>query len=189
MDTQRRQLSDAEKELQARFDPRGLIRFTSTAKEVATSEYIGDLVLPENSRGRLPYSREDFVVSENPARVEWEREVRKFLARLNSDFGHKVSAPMIYEWATGISVADLLEIEKREKAQAEENGTRAEPSRINMHLRHINWVLAEYFGTPRKTTIFGRPVGKAYTVRQYFRVKMKKPANLTLIPEWDAGTL
>ena len=131
-------------------------------------------------------TRAAFIIEENPARVEWERQVRIFLAALSKDAAHRVTAAMIYEWTTGISIKDLVKAEG-----VDPNAWRggAASGSANMHLRHINWVLKEYFGTPHKTTIAGRPVGKAYAVRQYFRIKHKKPANLTLIPDWENGTL
>lgn len=186
VDPRRIEASDLERQLQAQFNPENMDRFSSTAKDAAVSDYVQDLVLPEESRGRLPYTRDKFVVSENPARVEWERQVRKFLSRLNGDFSHRITAVMIYEWATGIKIKDLI------KAEGVENS--ASPlirtyGSANMHLRHINWVLGQYFGKPYKTTIMGRPVGKAYTVRASFQVRRKKPACLTLWPEYDEGTL
>lgn len=187
MDPRKTEPSDLEKELQQRFNPDNLNRFNSRAQEVTESELVKALVLPPESRGRLPYSREDFVIEENPARVEWERQVRIFLSRLNTtDHGHRVTAPDIYEWTTGIKIADLAEAEGVADKDARGGGNAGS---ANMHLRHINAILREYFGQPYKTTILGRPVGKAYKVRKSFRVKLKKPACLTLLPDWENGTL
>jgi hypothetical protein len=178
-----RSISDLERELQARFNPEKSRKFSSTVDEgVQPSAYVQDLALPDESRGRLPLTKDTYVINENPARVEWEREVRKFLNQLNSDFGHRITAPMVYEWVTGIDLRDLI------NPQANPQGG-GQWGIANVHLRHINWVLKEYFGTAYKTKIAGRPVGKAYTVRPYFRVKDKKPANLTLWPEWEQKTL
>jgi hypothetical protein len=58
-----------------------------------------------------------------------------------------------------------------------------------MHLRHINAILKEYFGDPRKTTILGRSVGKAYDVPKGYRMERKKPMCLQLWPEYDDGVL
>ena len=186
MDPRKTTPSQLERDLQARFNPENTVRFSSTAQEAAGSEYVEQLVLPEDSRGRMPFTRDAFVINENPAKVEWEREVRKFLSKLNADFGHRITAPMIYEWTTGIAIKDLAEAEG-----VADNSPRggANLGSANSHLRHINWVLREYFGKPYKTTIMGRAVGKAYTVRPAFRVQKKKPACLTLWPEWDEGTL
>jgi len=186
VDPRKTEPSDIERELQARFNPGNMDRFSSTAQEVAKADYVEALVLPEESRGRMPYSRADLIIEENPARVEWERQLRKFLAKLNSDFGHRITAPMVYEWTTGIKITELAEAEGVDPKNwhgGARNGS------ANMHLRHLNALLFAYFGKPYKTTIMGRQVGKAYTVRPSFRVKNKKPVSLTLWPEWDEGTL
>jgi hypothetical protein len=177
---------DIHKELERMFDSKNNIRFTSTATEAAKADELEQLVLPEEERGRMPFTRSDFVIKEDPARVFWEREVRKFLGRLPKEKGHKVTGPMIYEWATGISLKDLMKEEGTEDHNGKGGGRWGS---ANRHLRHINWVLREYFGKPYKTTILGRQVGQAYTVRPWFEVKKKKPACLTLLPEWDEGVL
>ena len=186
MDPRRTEPSDIERELQSRFNPENSQRFSSTAQDAASAEYVEQLVLPEDSRGRMPFTRDAFVISENPARVEWEREVRKFLSKLNADFGHRVTAPMIYEWTTGINIRELAEAEGVDPENWHGGGWNGS---ANTHLRHINYILKEYFGKSYKTTILGRPVGKAYTVRPSFSVRRKKPVCLTLWPEWDEGTL
>ena len=178
--------SEIEKELQARFNPDEGFRFASNAQAAASSEYVEELALPDESRGRVPYTQDKFVINENPALVQWEREIRKFLARLNSDFGHRVTAPMIYEWTTGIRISDL---QKAEGVDTSNWRGGAASGSANAHLRHINKILKEYFGKPYKTTIMGRPVGRAYKVRPSFKVRKKRPACLTLWPDWDAGTL
>lgn len=178
--------SELEQMLQAQFDPNNTLRFASNAEPLAEAHVVKNLLLDDNSRGRLPLTRDSFVVNEDPARVEWERQVRKFLARLNGDFGHRITAVMIYEWATGIRVADLA---ASDEAQSSDSRNVRMYGSALAHLRKINWVLKEYFGTPYKTTIMGRSVGKAYIVRPAFHVRRKKPANLTLWPEYDEGTL
>ena len=186
------QVSELEKELQSRFDASKMQRFTSTAQAAAKNEYVGDLVLPEEERGLMPYTKSDLVISENPLRVAWEREVRKFISKLTTHTSHRVTAAMVYEWATGIKIAELLAADAAgEELTETPEGTnaRTEAGKLNVHLRHINWVLGQYFGKSYKTKIMGREVGRAYTVRQEFRVKHKKPANLTLWPEWSEGTL
>ncbi|QOC56145.1 hypothetical protein SEA_ZHENGYI_1 [Microbacterium phage Zhengyi] len=180
-----RERSEIERMLQEQF-PTESTRFTSTAEEPERSEYVQELARPLDQRGRLPLTLESFVVSENPARVEWERHVREFLGQLSQDSAHRVTAPMIFEWVTGISIKELAKAEGVDPS-AWRGG--AASGSANMHLRHINWVLKEYFGQPHKTTIAGRSVGRAYAVRKYFKIKLKKPANLTLIPDWEAGTL
>ena len=174
------------KQLQEQFNPDNLTRFTSNTSKAAKAEDVEVLMLPEEQRGRVPFTRADFVIKEDPRRVEWEREVRKFLARLNSDFSHKVTSPMIYEWATGVSLAELAAAEGVDP-EVWRGGARW--GSANVHLRHITWVLKEYISTPYKTTIMGRHVGRAYTVRPAFKVGKKKPANLTLLADWQEGTL
>lgn len=161
-------------------------RFASNAVAPKTAGDVDDMVLADEERGRVPHSRSDWVVKEDPRRVKWEREVRKYLAKLNSDFGHKITAPGIYEWATGVS---LKELAKAEGVDPEAWRGGARWGSANVHLRHINWVLKEYFGKPRKTTIAGHHVGRAYDVRPSFRVRKKKPANITLLVEWNDGVL
>ena len=181
------ELSDIERALQARHNPSNVKRFTSTASELERSEYIRELALPVNQRGRMPLTQERYVMHENPMRVEWERQVRLFLRQLNTrDNGHRVTAPMVFEWVTGISITELAAAEGVDPSVT--NGG-AQNGSANVHLRHINWVLKEYFGTPYKTRIAGREVGRAYRVKQHFRVQNYKPVCLTLWPEWEARTL
>ena len=180
------EVSELERSLQARFNKDSASGFSSTASKASEAKYVKDLVVADDERGRMPYTKESLVVSENPVRVEWEREVRKFLGKLSRHTSHRISAPMIYEWATNIKIADLL---KEDEINPPAEGERSNKGNLNVHLRHINWVLRAYFGKPYKTKIMGREVGRAYTVRQDFRVDRKKPANLTLWPEWDEGTL
>ena len=182
-----KQLSDVEKALQSRFNPTKLNKFTSTTEELKGSSYIQDLALPPGSRGRMPLTQEKYVLHENPARVEWERYLRQFLKKLNTrDSSHRVTAPMVFEWVTGISIKELAEAEG--VADADPRGGASNGS-ANMHLRILNGLLSEYFGKPYKTKIAGRQVGKAYRVNQHFRIADKKPICLTLWPEWDNGTL
>lgn len=180
-----RELSEVERALQQRFNPTKL-QFQSIVGEVKQSDYVKDLALPDDKRGRMPLTQERYVIHENPARVEWERQIRKFLFKLNGKFGHRITAPMIFEWTTGISIKDLVEAEGVSDSDPRGGGALGS---ANMHLRHINSILKEYFGKPYKTTIAGRPVGRAYTVRPSYYVARKKPVCLTLWPEWENGTL
>src|SRR5690606_922810 len=100
--------------------------------------------------------------------------------------GHKVSAPMIYEWVTGVNLTALSKAEG--KADGEKRGGAAWGS-ANVHLRHINAILTDYLGKSRKTTIAGRPVGKCYDVPKGFRVHRRRPKSITLLVEWQEGTL
>ena len=180
-------MNDIERRLQAQFSPETARKFTSTAKDPAPSALVSELALPDESRGRLPLTQDKFIGAENPQRVEWERETRKFLARVNTRHtSHRVTAEMVYEWVTGISLAELRKLEGVEGANGRGGGRNGS---ANVHLRHIRWVLGEYFGTPYKTKIAGREVGKAYKVPKYWKVQNKKPECMTLWPEWDNGTL
>jgi hypothetical protein len=181
-----RELSDIERELQRNYNPNLRTQFTSTALDPKESNYMQELALPDESRGRIPLTQEKFVINEDPVRVQWERECRKFLDALPGEGGHRVTATMIFEWTTGISIKELAQ---REGVDPNAWRGGAASGSANSHLRHINWILREYFGKSYKTTIAGRAVGKAYTVRPGFRVKLKRPANLTLWPEWENGTL
>jgi hypothetical protein len=184
----RADLNAIERQLQEQFRPESTRRrFTSTVEDtIETSEYIKNLALPIGSRGKMPLTQDKYVINENPARIEWERQVRMFLARLDKSMSHRVTAPMIYEWTTGISIAELAELEGVADADGRGGG---KTGSANMHLRHINAILFDYFGKPYKTKIAGRQVGKAYKVRQYFRVADKKPMQLALWPEFERGLL
>ena len=146
-------------------------RIQSTAVEPKESQK-KDLLLPEAERGRMPFTKDKYLVKESPALVQWEREVRKFLRRLSPQHGHRVSAVMIYEWATGIKVADLV---------AEGGST--------VDLKRINKVLRFYFGKPYMTYICGRKVPNAFTVKPGYYIKRHRPMTLTLYAEYAEGTL
>ena len=148
-------------------------RLPSNAQPPKVSERLDQLVLPDEARARMPLTKDKYVVKENPQRVTWEREVRKFLSKLPSAHGHRVSAVMIYEWATGQSVAELME------AGGSANGD----------LRHINFLLSSYFGKPYSTFICGRKVPKAYRVPVGWLVKRHRPITLTLYVEYLNKTL
>lgn len=174
------------KELQEQFNPDNLRRFTSTSTEVDRATDVEELMLSDERRGKIPFTRSDYVVYEDPRRVTWEREVRKFLSKLNDDYGHKITGAMVYEWATGVS---LVELAAAEGVDPEQWRGGARWGSANVHLRHINAILLNYFGKPYKTTIMGRHVGRAYTVRPAFRVRRKQPMSVTLLAEWYEGTL
>lgn len=121
----------------------------------------------------MPFTKEKFLVKENPHLVQWEREVRKFLRQLTPQSGHRVSAVMVYEWATGIKIAELV----------------AEGGSANRDLRHINSALRFYFGKPYMTYIMGRKVMNAYKVRPGYYIKRHRPMTLTLYAEYCEKTL
>lgn len=121
----------------------------------------------------MPFTKDKYLVKENPHDVQWERETRKFLRRLSPQHGHRVSAVMVYEWATGIRVAELV----------------AEGGSANADLRKINKSLRFYFDKPYMTYIMGRKVQNAYRVPAGWYVKRHRPMTLTLLAEYYEGTL
>lgn len=121
----------------------------------------------------MPLTKDKYLVKENPHLVQWEREVRLFLRQLSPQHGHRVAAVMVYEWATGISVADLM----------------AEGGSAGPDLRKINQILRFYFDKPYMTYIAGRKVNNAYRVKPGWYVKRHRPMTLTLWSEYQAGTL
>lgn len=120
----------------------------------------------------MPFTKEKFLVKENPIIVQWERETRKFLRKLSPEHGHRVSAAMVYEWATGIKVADLV---------AEGGST--------VDLKRINKVLRFYFGQPYMTYICGHKVPNAFKVKPGYYITRHRPMTLTLYAEYCEGTL
>ena len=86
--------------LQAQFDPDKMQRFTSTATAAKKAEDVEKMLLPEEERGVMPFTRDDFVIDEDPRRVAWEREVRKFLDRLNHSKGqgHRTDDLRVGDW-------------------------------------------------------------------------------------------
>lgn len=173
-DSEQDLLSEVERVLKGKFEKGSQARrVPTTARAPLASKRVDQLVLPDDERARMPYTKDKYLVRENPHLVQWEREVRKFLRRLSPEHGHRVSAVMIYEWATGISVAELM----------------AEGGSANADLRKINAVLKFYFGKPYMTYIMGRKVPKAYRVRPGYYIRRHRPMTLTLYAEYGAGTL
>lgn len=121
----------------------------------------------------MPLTKDKYLVRENPHLVGWEREVRKFLRNLTPEHGHRVAAVMIYEWATGIMVKELME----------EGGS------AQSDLRKINQVLRYYFGKPYMTYIAGRKVPTAFRIKPGWYVRRHRPMTLTLWSEYTEGTL
>lgn len=168
-------LSEVELALKKKFNvaEASRSRVPSNARAAASSERLDQLVLPDDQRAKMPLTKDKYLVKDNPHLVAWEREVRKFLRKLTPRHSHRVSAVMIYEWATGIKVADLME-----------QGGSAGPD-----LRKINQLLREYFGKPYMTTIMGRKVPNCYKVPQGWYVRRHRPRTLTLYAEFLEGSL
>jgi hypothetical protein len=168
-------LTGVEEALRKRFNKETADRqrVPSTARAAAPSERLDQLVLPDEMRAKMPFTKDKYLVKENAALVQWERETRKFLRNLSPAHGHRVAAVMVYEWTTGIKVADLMK----------EGGT-AGPD-----LRKINQVLRFYFGKPYMTYIMGRKVPNAFKVPPGWYVKRHRPMTLTLYAEYCEKTL
>lgn len=175
-------LSEVEEALKRRFDKdeASKRRVPSTARAAASSERVDQLVLPDEMRAKMPLTKDRYLVRENPQLVQWERETRKFLRNLSPMHGHRVAAVMVYEWATGIRVADLM--------AAEAKGQPGRPS-WRSDLRKINQILKFYFGDSYMTYIAGRKVPKAYRVKPGYYIKRHRPMTLTLWAEYTEGTL
>lgn len=168
-------LSDVEELLKKKFskEEADRQRTPSSARAAAPSDRVDQLVLPDDMRARMPLTKDKYLVKENPHLVAWEREVRKFLRNLTPRHRHRVSAVMIYEWATGISVQALMK--EGGSAQAD--------------LRKINQILRFYFGKPYMTWIAGRKVPNCYEVKVGYYIKRHRPLTLTLWAEYQEGTL
>lgn len=145
----------------------------SNAQAPRASERIDQLTLPDEERGRMPYTKDKYLVKENPHLVQWEREVRKFLRNLSPQHGHRVSAIMVYEWATGINVQELIA-----------NGGNPRPD-----LMKLNKILKFYFGKSYMTYIMGRKVMNCYRVRPGYYIRRHRPMTLTLYAEYAEGVL
>jgi hypothetical protein len=173
--TEREKQAEIEAFLRGRFDKTAQPRPSgdSVAAPRGVRSALDQLILKDEERAKLPETKDKFLVRENPHLVEWERETRKFLRKLSPHHGHRVSAAMVYEWATGINVAELY----------------ASGGTAGAHLRNINKVLSHYFGKPYMTYILGRKVPKAYRVPPGWYVKRHRPMTLTLFHEWSSKTL
>ena len=176
-------LTDAERVLRERFDSSKRRPLPSTAVSPDKQTRLNQLVLPDDMRRRMPMTKDKYLVKENPQLVLWERETRKFLRQLSPDHGHRVSAVMVFEWATGLLITELAE----ESQPVEEGGRRQQPWLSD--LRVINRVLKYYFGKPGMTWIAGRKVAKAYRVRPGYLIKRHRPLTLTLYAEYCEKTL
>ena len=170
--TQNSLLSEVEALLKERFSTDNNSPLPSTAVEISAPERMNQLVKPENERGRMPFTKDKYLVKEKPALVQWERETRKFLRQLSPRHSHRVSAAMVYEWATGILVADLVA----------GGGSTSD-------LRIINKVRRFYFGKSYQTYICGRKVPNAFRVPLGYYIKKHRPMTLTLYAEYAEGVL
>lgn len=175
-------LTEAEEALKKRFNKEeaNKRRIQSNASDAQSSDRLDQLVLPDEMRAKMPITKDKFLVKENPHLVQWEREVRKFLRNLSPEHGHRVSAVMVYEWATGIRIADIMKA--GDKAYGPSQTWRSD-------LRKINRILEYYFGKPYMTYICGKKVPKAYRVKPGYYIRRHKPMSLTLWAEYTEGVL
>lgn len=126
-------------------------------------------LLPPDQREPV-VSREAVLMREDEDLVEWEVQTRAYLEALASGRKHRTSAPLIWEWATGQSIAEL---------HAEGNRTA-----YAKDLRRINTILKAYFGEAKPSFINGRKFNRVYRISQHFLVKRKAPFCLSLFLEW-----
>lgn len=173
-------LTEVEELLKKRFDKTAASkrRLPSTAQSTSSAR-VHQLVLPDDQRPRMPLTKDKYLIKENDLKITWEREVRKFLRKLDWRTGHRVSASMIYEWATGIQVVDAMNAKDEDGPQ----------TRVRSDLRIINEILRFYFGKPYMTWIAGKKVPNCYRVRVGYKIKRHRPMTLSLWAEWTAGTL
>lgn len=154
-----------------------LTRVPSTARE-ARDERLDQILLPDSERGKMPFTKSAYLKKENPQRVQWEREIRKFLRQLSPEHEHRIAAVHVYEWATGKRLADLMAAEKAgDTSQTKWRGD----------LRKINALLREYFGKPYMTYIMGRKVPNAFKVPKGFYITRRVPKTLTVYAEYAEG--
>lgn len=169
-------LTEVEILLKKRFahdPPKNSYRTPSSAKASKTSPRVRALVLPDDERPKMPLTKDKYLVKDNPHVVQWEREVRKFLRNLTPEHENRIAAVMIYEWATGIRVAELM----------------AEGGSARSDLGVINKVLRFYFGRSYMTYICGRKIPLAFRVPKGYYIRRHRPMTLTLWAEYHEGTL
>ena len=169
-------LSEVERSLREKFD-KGASRVSKVPSiaEGPQETRVDQLVLPDEKRGKMPFTKNQYLVKENPQRVAWERELRKFLIQLTPRHDHRIAAVHVYEWATGLQIKDLM---------AEERAGNLDRAAWRGDLRKLNALLFEYFGKPKMTWIMGRKIPKAYTVPKGWYVTRHRPKTLTLYAEW-----
>ena len=143
----------------------------SNAQEADRSAGAPESVLPLSERGRMPLTKDKYLVREDPELVKWERVVREFLRKLSPETRHRVSAVMIWEWATNQKISD--------KPHA--SGTAV--------FRKINRILRYYFGDSYMTWIANRKVPNCYNVKPGYYIRNHRPMTTELWLEQQQGTL
>lgn len=172
-------LSEVERTLREKFEKgeTQTKRVPSTAR-AKPSTRVDQLVLPMEERPKMPFTKDDYLIKENPQLVQWERELRLFLRNLSPAHEHRIAAVHVYEWATGMTIKALQELEAQgDRGRASWRGD----------LRKLNSLLVQYFGKPYMTYILGRKVAKAYRVPKGWYVYRHRPKTMTLWAEWSDG--
>lgn len=132
------------------------------------SERLTDLIKPPGERS-LPDTREYTLINEDEELLQWERVTRSFLYSLSSTREHRVTAPMVWIYATGIQYVE-----------PDDAGYRRD-------LRKIRKILRSYFGKSYQSTIRGVKSKEVWKVRSGFLVYRKAPITMTLYLEWKKG--
>jgi len=181
-------LFEVERMLKKDYKRDNISRVPSTAREAAGSPRIDQLILQKEERPKMPYTKDKYLVRENPHKVAWERVTREFLRNLSVATGHRVSAVMVFEWATGIKVKEATDLARKQKADDSipEAEKYAGPS---PDLRKINEILRFYFGKSYMTYIMGRKTPNCYRVPPGYHIRRHRPMTLTLYAEYAEGTL
>jgi hypothetical protein len=132
----------------------------------------------------MPFTKDDYLIREDPNLVAWERELRKFLRNLSPLHEHRITASLVYEWATNLNIKDLHAEEEEQRAAGVDLRGK---STWRSDLRKLNKLLREYFGKPKMTHIMGQKVPRAYTVRKGYYIYRHRPKTLVLYSEWQGG--
>ncbi len=119
----------------------------------------------------MPLTKDKYLVKEDPELIRWERIVREFLRNLSPLHRHRISAVMVWEWATGQKIGD----------KPRTTGTAV--------FRKINRILRFYFGDSYMTWIANRKVPNCYNVRPGFLIVQHRPMTTELWLEKQQGTL
>lgn len=115
----------------------------------------------------MPLTKDKYLVKEDEDEVKWERITREFLRNLTPRHRHRISAVMIYEWATG-----------------------KKPDRTNTAVfKKLNRILEFYFGPPFQTWIANKKVGRCYEVRAGYYIRNHRPRSIELWVEYQNKTL
>ena len=85
-DEPRQLLTEAEISAGEKED-KGARRLPSNAAPPPESDRLTQLFAPVEERGRMPLTKERYVIRDNPHKVAWERQVRMFLRLLPLDPG------------------------------------------------------------------------------------------------------